>query len=79
MFLKPNISIVEFLRATNCCTGNVYFLTDSGDRLNLKSELTKYLFLSLAMSDGSAHLLCGKVYCTDAGDYGKLDCFLTER
>jgi hypothetical protein len=42
-----NVTNVEsFFEAVNKCQGDVYLTTQEGDRLNLKSQLTKFLTLS---------------------------------
>ena len=42
-----NLTNVEgFLKTVNNCSGSVELITKEGDRLNLKSELTKYVALT---------------------------------
>lgn len=42
-----NVSNMEkFFEAINKCQGDVYLTTEEGDRLNLKSQLTKMLALT---------------------------------
>lgn len=42
-----NVTNVEsFFEAVDKCQGDVYLTTQEGDRLNLKSQLTKFLTLS---------------------------------
>lgn len=42
-----NLNNVEgFLKTVNECKGSVELVTKEGDRLNLKSELTKYVALT---------------------------------
>ncbi len=42
-----NLTNVEgFLKTVNDCNGSVELVTKDGDRLNLKSELTKYVALT---------------------------------
>ena len=48
MKLKKEIDIVLFLREVKNCGGNVYLQTDEGDRLNLKSVLSQYIFAVIA-------------------------------
>ena len=36
----------EFLKKVDKCKGNVKLLSSEGDRLNLKSKLCQYIFLS---------------------------------
>ena len=44
MNLKPDINLSEFFRAVHTCRGEVLFETPEGDRLNLKSALSQYVF-----------------------------------
>lgn len=47
-----NLTNVEgFLNTVNTCKGSVELVTKEGDRLNLKSELTKYVALTSVFSD----------------------------
>ena len=44
MNLKPDINLSESYRAVHSCRGEVLFETPEGDRLNLKSALSQYVF-----------------------------------
>ena len=47
-----NLSNVEgFLKTVSECKGTVELVTKEGDRLNLKSELTKYVALTSFFKD----------------------------
>lgn len=46
MKLKPDIDYAAFIRAVDLCEKDVTFETPEGDVLNLKSALSKYIFLS---------------------------------
>ena len=47
-----NLSNVEgFLKTVSECKGTVELITKEGDRLNLKSELTKYVALTSFFKD----------------------------
>ena len=47
-----NLSNVEgFLKTVSECKGTVELVTKEGDRLNLKSELTKYVALTSCFKD----------------------------
>lgn len=65
--LKSNINMVYFLQAVDHCDGDVYFEDTEGDHLNLKSQLCKYLFLTLKL--GEEPLSHGQISCCpeDAG------------
>ena len=44
MILRQNTDMVCFLQSVAKCSGDVSFITMQGDHLNLKSELSKYVF-----------------------------------
>ena len=44
MYLKPDINLPEFFQAVHTCRGEVLFETPEGDRLNLKSALSQFVF-----------------------------------
>lgn len=60
--LKPKIPIKDFSLAVNRCKGEVTYETPDGDVLNLKSELSKYIFLALSMD--TSHAEPGKISCS---------------
>ncbi len=43
----------SFLNVVRKCTGNVELVSKQGDRLNLKSELTKYIAISQLFTDNT--------------------------
>lgn len=47
--LKPHINIADFLHAVDLCEEEVLFESREGDRLNLQSQLSKYLFLTVGL------------------------------
>lgn len=56
--LKEPIDISDFLRAAQTCRGEVFFEDALGDRLNLKSALTQYVFaIALYKMDETEHWL----------------------
>lgn len=48
MVLRQNTDMICFLQTVEKCSGEVSFTTTQGDRLNLKSELSKYVFAVVA-------------------------------
>ncbi len=50
MKLKKDAHLPTFLQQVRLCAGEVWFVTPQGDKLNLKSVLSEYLFLSAAIS-----------------------------
>lgn len=47
MKLRPGINLIKFLDAVRLCKGDILLSTDEGDRLNLKSTLSQYIFVSM--------------------------------
>lgn len=76
MHFRANISYRAFLQQVQLCRGQVFYVTLENDRLNLKSELCKYLFISAAVSSGL--LDGGRVECSDPEDYRLLADYLQE-
>lgn len=66
MKLTKNADLAAFLQAVNSCSGTVFFSTDQGDHLDLKSILSQYLF-SVAAGD-YALLFKGDVTCDNEQD-----------
>lgn len=61
MNIRPDADIAEFLKTVEKCRFDVLFLTEEGDRLNLKSALSQYVF---AMIASKRELLCaGHIQC----------------
>lgn len=73
MKIKENVDVVNLIKAIKRCHQNVYFHTRDGDRLNLKSTLSQYLF-SVAARD-AAFLAGGKIECQDPEDDRLLETF----
>ena len=48
MTLTSHTDFAAFLEAVQQCRGEVLFCTQEGDKLNLKSTLSRYLFAALA-------------------------------
>lgn len=47
-----NKNLDAFFKTINECKGKVEIVTSEGDRLNLKSQLSKYVSLAKLFSDG---------------------------
>lgn len=78
MKLKADINVVDFLRTVNTCQNDVWFITDDGDRINLKSELSKYLFLATSLSSRKQFYDLGEIHCQTSEDYAALSSYLHE-
>ena len=56
-----NIDVQAFLKEIDTCEGDVYLVTDEGDRLNLKSKLCQLIGLTKLIEGGkisNAHIEC---------------------
>lgn len=62
--------IDKFFKVIDSCEGKIELVTEEGDRLNLKSTLSKYVALAKVFSDGTIPSLELVVY--EADDIGKL-------
>lgn len=51
MKLIKNIDTIAFLEDVKKCDGEVFFESEEGDRLNLKSTLSQYVFLVADFND----------------------------
>lgn len=72
--LKQRIDHIRFFREIESCKADVWFMTQEGDRLNLKSALSKYLFASISSQEKL--LKDGRIECEAAEDYRTLEQFL---
>ena len=55
------VDVQEFLSVVDTCEGDVFLVTDEGDRLNLKSKLCQLIGLTRLIEGGqitNAHLEC---------------------
>lgn len=76
MTLKQNIDYAAFLKAVEQCSGDIFFHTQEGDRLNLKSMLSQFVFT--AFLTGNLENLSGQIYCEIETDKKKLSDYLDE-
>lgn len=74
MKLKENVDLIGLIKAIKKCRQDVFSCTAEGDRLNLRSTLSQYLFS--VMSGSRELLLNGIIECQDASDYQRLDGYL---
>lgn len=47
MKIKQNADLVEIMKAARTCRQDVFFVTPDGDRFNLRSALSQFLFSTL--------------------------------
>lgn len=62
MYLKENVDIIQFLSVVKKCGEDVFLETVEGDRLNLKSTLSQYVFVACA--NGRGFLDKARIICT---------------
>ena len=75
--LKSDIDVIDFLNTASDCRGDVWLYTAAGDEINLKSELSKYVFLTAAAQPGV--LETANVKVTAETDLKRLDRFFAEQ
>jgi hypothetical protein len=67
----------EFLKKVDECKGNVKLLSSEGDRLNLKSKLCQYIFLSELFKNEETKIPEMELICDDPRDvYLLVDYFI---
>lgn len=66
MRLNPNVNVPAFLQAVQSCKGEVCFVTQEGDILNLKSTLSQFVFTAVVA--GKLQDLEGRVSVQDPQD-----------
>ena len=76
MKLNPNVSIPDFLTAVQECSRDVWFTTPEGDRLNLRSALSQFVFAGVVA--GNLENLAGEVLMENPADLPKIRQFLME-
>lgn len=74
MKLKESTDLIGFLKTIKKCHQDVFFCTKEGDRLNLKSTLSQYLFS--VMSENKELLQDGEIECGELSDYQMLEVYL---
>lgn len=68
----------EFLKKVDECKGNVKLLSSEGDRLNLKSKLCQYIFLSELFKNKETKIPEMELICDDPRDvYLLVDYFIS--
>ena len=70
-----NIDVTEFLAVLDTCEGNVYLVTNEGDRLNLKSKLCQLVGLARCIEGGK--ITEASLVCENVNDESKLFRFNT--
>ncbi len=76
MKLKQGIDFSAFLHSAKKCRGEIWFVTEDGDQLNLKSLLSEYLFVTAAISSKVAEH--GYIKCQLSEDFVCIQKYLRE-
>lgn len=75
MKLKKGADLIALIKAIKTCKGDVEFIGEFGDQLNLSSMLSEMLFLTLASGKNQ---LTGQLVCSNAEDMALLSDFWEE-
>lgn len=67
MILKSKINYPAFIDCVRLCKDEVFFQTDAGDQLNLKSTLSTYIFITITADPKIFQN--GKIICKNTTDY----------
>ncbi|MBQ8814827.1 MAG: hypothetical protein IJZ85_10090 [Lachnospiraceae bacterium] len=65
-----DIDVNKLIEVINTCKGDVFLITDEGDRLNLKSKLCQLVGLTRLMEN--ATFTKATVFCADPDDDAKI-------
>ena len=65
-----DVDLKEFMEVLDSCEGDVYMVTEEGDRLNLKSKLTQLIGFTKLIEGGT--LAKAHIECTNKADEQKL-------
>lgn len=76
MYLRTGINLEKFLDCISKCQGEVFLHTQEKDCINLKSQLSKYVFLF--MCDHQNSLSDNKIVCEFENDYIVLKDYLQQ-
>ena len=65
-----NVDVSKFLNVLDSCEGDVYLLTHEGDKVNLKSTLSRLIGLTRLIEGGKITEAC--IICKNPDDERKL-------
>ena len=65
-----NVDVAQFLAVLDTCEGNVFLVTNEGDRLNLKSKLCLIVGLTKLIEGGK--IAEASIICENKDDESKL-------
>ncbi len=75
MKMLMNCDVASFLKDVDLCEGDVRFVSEQGDVLNLKSGLSKHVFAFIAARQ--EFLETGSIICSSKDDESILRKYLT--
>ena len=73
MHIKRSANLLDFLKAINICEADVLFCTKEGDVLNLRSELSRYVFAAIAPN--AELVYSAEIICKNEQDYALLEAY----
>ena len=76
MRLKKNVSLKDFIDTVKRCQHDVYFESNEGDHLNLKSSISQFVFASAGNDEEYLHQ--GTIVCESVSDYATLADYIEE-
>lgn len=79
MKLKDDATLTDLLHAVDQCTQDVLFKTNEGDVINLRSQLSKYIFLASATTAKPDFLALGTIECKCTEDRELLAAYLKHK
>lgn len=65
-----NVNLKDFMEVLDTCQGDVFMVTDEGDRLNLKSKLSQLLGFAAVIEGG--RVTSARIECSNKDDERKL-------
>ena len=65
-----NVDVAQFLAVLDTCEGNVFLVTNEGDRVNLKSKLCQIVGLTKLIEGGK--IAEASIICENKDDESKL-------
>ena len=65
-----DFNLKDFMQVLDSCEGDVYMVTEEGDRLNLKSKLTQLIGFTTLIEGGT--VTKAHIECTNKADEQKL-------
>lgn len=74
MKINTHADYSDFIKQVEKCSGDVFFDSNEGDHLNLKSKLSQFLLMSVIL--GNTDMPGGEIRCEKDADYALLRNYL---